>query len=80
MVRFVFACLIASTALPALASDWRPVRQPRVYVETAAPAPFYTLPENRWAPPYCPRWCNQDYSPCDPPSYKQADGRCRESR
>ncbi len=26
----------------------------------------------------CVRQCIQDLSPCDPPSYKQADGRCSE--
>lgn len=24
----------------------------------------------------CARWCLQDRNPCDPPSYKVADGRC----
>lgn len=24
----------------------------------------------------CVPWCNADSSPCDPPVFKQADGRC----
>ena len=25
----------------------------------------------------CQRWCPSDQSPCDPPNFKIADGRCR---
>jgi len=31
------------------------------------------------AAPYsaaCVRWCANDSNPCDPPYFKQADGRC----
>jgi hypothetical protein len=24
----------------------------------------------------CPRWCEEDRNPCDPPHFKEADGRC----
>ena len=24
----------------------------------------------------CVKWCPDDYAPCDPPSYKNADRRC----
>ena len=24
----------------------------------------------------CPRWCRNDRTPCDPPNFKIADGRC----
>ncbi|MDQ0469723.1 hypothetical protein [Labrys wisconsinensis] len=24
----------------------------------------------------CPRWCPNDRTPCDPPNFKYADGRC----
>ena len=24
----------------------------------------------------CPKWCPNDYAPCDPPAFKNADRRC----
>ena len=27
-------------------------------------------------PRTCVKWCEEDMNPCDPPSYKTADGRC----
>ena len=29
-------------------------------------------------PPYCQKLCTQDVTPCDPPEYKRADGRCND--
>ena len=32
--------------------------------------------EQAYVAPVCPRLCNTDVSPCDPPEFKRADGRC----
>jgi hypothetical protein len=75
------ACLaigaLALILVPALAAAQDPRRRP--------PPPVYE-PGARAFPPYtpfrgpqgqlCVAWCPEDLNPCDPPVFKQADGRC----
>jgi hypothetical protein len=61
------AAVAAAFATPASAQYYR--RAP-IYVE---PAPPYVVPGRAF---YCQKLCPTDMSPCDPPEYKRADGRC----
>jgi hypothetical protein len=49
-----------------------PARAPRVERETTRLSrPPAAAPQNA-----CVKWCPGDNSPCDPPYFKIADGRC----
>ncbi|MGA8599983.1 MAG: hypothetical protein WB663_01100 [Beijerinckiaceae bacterium] len=56
------------TALPAAAQSHRPRHH----------APAYEEARSVYAPPQrvCMPLCSMDTSPCDPPEFKHADGRC----
>lgn len=79
-VTLMIKILVLGAAMATLASA--AVAQP-IYVERGAPmyyAEGYGPPA--YAPAYgrgglCQRWCPEDASPCDPPYFKIADGRCR---
>lgn len=68
------------TAAPAVAAPRetprRDVREPRPPVIYA---PAFPAPYGRPGVPVCVPWCPQDTNPCDPPQYKQADGRCMQN-
>jgi hypothetical protein len=67
---------LSLTALAAAAQDSRP-RPPRPdgFGSPARPLPphAYYRGEPRQV---CVPWCAADSNPCDPPVFKQADGRC----
>ena len=69
------AALMAGLDSPVLADP--PAKQVYRRPTPVAPGsyrdPYYGRQGNR----ICPRLCEEDRSPCDPPEYKIADGRCR---
>ncbi|HEY8564184.1 MAG TPA: hypothetical protein VIL65_01695 [Beijerinckiaceae bacterium] len=65
--------LAAIAATPALAQDYVLVDPYGRVVE--APR-GYGSPRGYAAAPLCRPWCPADQSPCDPPNFKIADGRC----
>lgn len=54
----------------ATAQDWDRADDPPERTESTL------YPPNIVDPHGCVRMCDQDMSPCDPPLYKHADGRC----
>ncbi|RVU18166.1 hypothetical protein [Methylobacterium oryzihabitans] len=70
------AALLAAQS--ASAQDGRRLRDPEA---TGSLAPVPRGPVfDRTTGQVCQRWCEWDNVPCDPPSFKIADGRCRSSR
>lgn len=72
MIRVSLAATLLATALsgPTLAQGYQPYRG-------FFPNPFYDGRTGFGAPTqYCQKLCSTDYSPCDPPEFKHADGRC----
>src|SRR4051812_36110922 len=75
MVRTLLALGAAFSAFTSVAAaqpvyvEQRPLRY-----ERPAPPP-YGAP-GQFEPAFCQRWCPADSSPCDPPYFKTADGRC----
>lgn len=68
---------VALVALPACVApvDATPRRERDAMQERRAPYPVYST-RARAEGPVCRPWCAHDYNPCDPPSFKIADGRC----
>jgi hypothetical protein len=76
MIRtLVLGAAMATLASAAMAQPVYVQRRGPVYVEDYGPPP-YASPYGRQAQ-MCQRWCPQDSTPCDPPNFKIADGRCR---
>lgn len=74
MIRtaFVTAAVLASGLLaPADAQGYNPYRG-------FYPNPYYTGRSGQFGAPaaQCQKLCSADFSPCDPPEFKRADGRC----
>ncbi|WP_298956468.1 hypothetical protein [uncultured Methylobacterium sp.] len=62
-------------AQPAAAQDGRWPRDPEA-TGSLGPLPRGAVID-RGTGRVCQRWCEWDDVPCDPPSFKIADGRCR---
>ena len=58
--------VLAAAALAAGPAAAKPKHRKGVRAYTPAPV----------AAPYCQPMCTFDMTPCDPPEYKRADGRC----
>jgi hypothetical protein len=66
----VLACVAGSAlAQPLVRSPYGPYYD---YPYAPPPPPGY----GRGPATLCQRWCPADLSPCDPPNFKIADGRC----
>jgi hypothetical protein len=67
--HFLIAAVAAAFSLPATAQTmWGPFRDTR--------SPYYEGRSIYGQPLVCEKLCTADMSPCDPPEYKRADGRC----
>lgn len=72
------AAIVALSLLPASAAlaQYEPqgrVLSERIVVERRGGPPIVVQQRARNV---CVPWCSADYNPCDPPSFKAADGRC----
>ena len=72
VTRAVF-CLATVAAVPTFASAQEAPYVPNFF--RLEPQTYDNVP-NIPGPNGCVKWCFRDDSPCDPPSFKQADGRC----
>lgn len=73
MIRVSLAAatvLVTALSGPAMAQGYQPYRG---FFQN----PFYDGRTGFGAQPaYCQKLCSADFSPCDPPEFKRADGRC----
>jgi hypothetical protein len=77
LAAFALAAIGGATAIPAGAAAQPYYPGGREYV---ARPPYTTYGySSEVGSGVCQRWCPYDSSPCDPPSFKIADGRCRTS-
>lgn len=71
----IFACIVVLLAGAAGSASAASGVRTRAFFDpkTVQPGDEYGKQGNRW----CRRLCSEDRSPCDPMSFKRADGRCR---
>ncbi|MCC2106263.1 MAG: hypothetical protein KDJ40_01175 [Hyphomicrobiales bacterium] len=73
-MRFVSLAVMAATATVLAAPGASAQYHPRYRIYDAPPLyEAYTTPTRGF---YCVKSCERDLSPCDPPEFKRADGRC----